>query len=157
MRNAAVLAALLLGAASLSGCSQAPAPTKAEYVAVANQTCKAADTDLAVKRYEAKKDLADPGKGQRFARATIVKRLRDMVNSLNGIRPPDGDGGYLSSMYRDYAHALDLRYSDPLETDPATAKALTAAGRRLAAYGMGDCRQVGSASRPPSTTTAPPT
>jgi hypothetical protein len=62
-----------------------------------------------------------------------------MTGELRSIQPPDGDGGYLDSVYRDYEHALDLWYSDPL--GPTSDTASEAAEARMASYGMAACAE----------------
>lgn len=124
----------------VSGCSGGSAPTKQQYVAVADQTCEAAHTELVrlvkVEREEFDGDL-DPGQLERFVRFKLVKRMRTMMEQLRGIPAPSGEGAYLDSIYRDYENALSILYSQPLnESSEASGEA---AEERLAAYGMKKC------------------
>jgi len=132
----AVCVALVLA----GGCSGASAPTKEQYVAVADQTCEAAHADLVrlvkAEREEVDGDL-DPGQLERFVRFKLVKRMRTMVEQLRGIPAPSGEGAYLDSIYRDYENALSILYSQPLN-DSSEAPG-EAAEERLGAYGMKKC------------------
>ena len=133
--------ALVFAALVIVGCSKGGAPTKEQYVAVADGVCKAAHDELvkATEEHLAKKP--DGGASQRFVRATVIPRLRSMTGELRSIPSPDGDAAYLGTIYADYDHALDLLHSDPIGTTSDTAR--NAAEARMKGYGMAACAKAG--------------
>jgi hypothetical protein len=136
-----LLAALGIAALALLGCSQGAAPTKQEYVGVADGVCKAADGAL-TELYDAhRKTNPDGGANQRFIRTKVIPRLRQMTQELRSIQPPENDGQYLADIYGSYEHAIDLLYTDPLGDRSDTAG--EAAEARMDVYGMHACGKVG--------------
>jgi hypothetical protein len=128
-------------ALALLGCSGGGAPTKQQYVAVADGVCQAADDAITDMFEEHRQTNPDQGANQRFMRADVIPRLKSMTQELRSIQPPEDDGQYLLDIYGSYDHALDLLHTDPLgdRSDPAG----EAVEARMDSYGMTVCGRVG--------------
>ncbi len=141
---------LALSALGVGCAPAAPAPTQAEYVAVADLVCEAtgerldeAEEELLVELEEEKADggslLAQ--RPDRWTRAETVPAYRDLEGSLRGIQPPDDDGTYLSDLYDDLHRRIEeLRLSPGKGRD--LIRGDDALRTRFETYGMEVCGTV---------------
>lgn len=141
VRRLVVCAALV---AAGSGCARlqggGATPTKAEYVAAADQVCAEAETAIDEVEVEAMEN-PDPARDQRWVRAELVPAYRGMVGALRGIPPPDTDGAYLADLYDDLDHAIEILRQSP-SLGRARVRDDTDIRNRFSSYGMKVCGRV---------------
>jgi hypothetical protein len=143
---------LLLGlpliAVALPACSESAAPTKDQYVSMANSVCAgtAEKLDELFEDYEvAKYEAAASGESStyvdrpdRWMRAKIIPEYERMSGNLKGIQPPDGDGAYVADIYADLDRRIEVLHNHPGE-GRAVIEADAGLRTRFASYGIEGC------------------
>lgn len=142
-RAARAAAGILLASlvVAVGACAQSGGgPTQAQYAAAADSVCKKHETRLNLIEVEQIQE-PDPARTERWIRRDLVPAYRDMSRSLRGIRPPDGDGVYLSGLYSDLDHVIALLFAKP-SRGRALVRDDEDLRRRFSSYGMKVCGRV---------------
>lgn len=106
-----------------SACSQGAAPSKDQYIAMANSVCEATSEKIdelyeayEVAKYEAAATGESPtyvDRPDRWIRAKIVPEYERMSGNLKGIKPPDGDAAYVADIYADLDRQIRFTHDVP--------------------------------------------
>ena len=146
-----LLVAVALTAVAGAGCAGSTAPTKEEYVAVADDVCRQTQDKLEeaeVTLVEETAQAAEDGetsdyqqRPDRWTRAKIIPLYRQMRDGLRGIPPPDGDAEYLADLYDDLARLVDDLHYRPGQGRDLIRKDAELE-ERFSSYGMKVCGTV---------------
>lgn len=125
MKLLALVSMLLVGALLAVGCgddssSDEPAPTKAAYIAEADDLCIASDDQLEV----IVQDLPDSFEAPETQAAItdeIIPLYRDLIEDLRALTPPEGDEEATAAVYDALEQVIDEIEEDPSVADSGDA------------------------------------
>ncbi len=115
------------------------APTRAAYIAEADAICTAGEADMAAIDENLPDDL-DPAEARVAAAEEAIAVLRDRVEQLRALTPPEGDEEETAAIFDAYDEFVELGEEDPGFTDVSAAEEAQAKIRNLASdYGFKAC------------------
>jgi hypothetical protein len=119
-----------------------PAPTKEEFIAEADQICRAAEDEL-----DQEFETTEAESATDFARDVIVPRQQELIDDLRDLTPPEGDEDQIETLLNSVQEGLDQLEEDPALfeqalQDPSGIEEIYADSRRRAnEYGFEVCGQ----------------
>ena len=127
------------GSSSDEPASTEAAPTRAAYIAEADAICTAGEAEMAAINENLPDDL-DPAEARVAAAEEAIVFLRDRVEQLRALTPPEGDEEEVAAVFAAYDEFIELGEEDPGYTDDGAAEEALATIRTLASdYGFEAC------------------
>jgi len=120
-----------------TGTDAATAPTKAEFVAEANEVCKQGNAELEAAGEETFKGKPTQADLEAFVTDTLVPNVQGQIDDIRALGIPEGDEAVVNGFLDDAEGVLDDLEADPSLLDKGDPFA--AVNKELAAYGLTTC------------------
>lgn len=116
-----VLGALcVLALVGIAGCggddeeSSEAAPTKEEFIADADQICADGDAEIDAAAQETfPQGRPGPQEQQQFLEETVLPSIREQIDGIRGLTPPEGDEAAIDEFLTSAETAVDEAEQDP--------------------------------------------
>ncbi len=127
------------GSSSGESAPTSAAPTKSAYIAEADAICTAGEADLAAIDENLPDDL-DSDEARVAGAEQAIEVLRDRVEQLRALTPPEGDEEEIAAILDAYEEFIELGEENPGFVDESDAEEAQAKIRALASdYGFKAC------------------
>jgi hypothetical protein len=144
MRKLFAAVAVLAAAATLVGCGGdddggglvSPAISKAEFIAQANQICRAGSAELA--RVSLDPDTS-PEELQQIVVATVIPNIRKQVADIRALGFPAGEEAKLDGVFDQVEQILDQARANPAGMLDESTDEFAEVNQQLTAYGLDTC------------------
>lgn len=145
-RFAVLLTLTAIGALAIAGCggsddsSSSDAPTKAEFVAQADEICQGASDSLTEAQSQLGADATD-AEAIAFINDTYLPELKDESSQIKALTPPEGDEEAIDSITAALDDGINTIESDPEALLAGATDPLADATAQAKDYGLKVCGQ----------------